>query len=219
MTDTAEFQELSAAIGADLSPEGARRLLAYLDAMLAENQRINLTAVRDRESAVMLHALDSAALACCYSPEAQPARALDLGTGNGFPGVAIACLFPEARIVLMDRRLKKLHAIQRALGAAGFDLGRFDIAHMDAAAAKNEGFREHFDLVTTRAVGPPENVGKLAQPLLQTTGRFVAWLSDGTEAPDALKCGLALADTAEYTLPAPADRKRQIASYRRASRG
>ncbi|QDV08025.1 Ribosomal RNA small subunit methyltransferase G [Planctomycetes bacterium Poly30] len=217
MTDPSEFQALSASIGADLSIDGARRLLGYLDAMLDENTRINLTAVRERDAAVRLHALDSVALAC-LEPEGGPARppglALDLGTGNGFPGVAIACLYPDVRVVLMDRRLKKLHAIQRALAAAGFEPEQFEIAHMDAAAARNEGYRARFDLITTRAVGPPEAVGKLAKPLLAPGGRFVAWMSDETEALAKLKCGLELAGSAEYALPAPADRTRRIASYR-----
>ncbi len=212
MTDPSEFQALSAAIGADISATGAQRLLAYLDAMLDENQRINLTAVRDRDAAVMFHALDSAALALC-APKTTPARALDLGTGNGFPGVAIACLYPEVTVVLMDRRLKKLHAIMRALATAGFDTDQFEIAHMDAGAAKSEGLAEPFDLITTRAVGPPASVGKLAKPLLAPKGRFVAWLSDGAEAPDKLKCGLRLSGSAEYELPAPASRSRRIASY------
>ncbi len=216
MTDPSEFQALAASIGADISIDGAGRLIAYLDAMLDENQRINLTAVRERDAAVMFHALDSVALACCELGQAAgsaPQRALDLGTGNGFPGVAIACLFPDVRVVLMDRRLKKLHAILRALGAAGFDPEQFEIAHMDAAAAKSEGYKAHFDLVTTRAVGPPTDVGKLAKPLMVQGGRFVSWLSDGTEAPDKLKCGLRLQGTVEYTLPAPADRVRRIATY------
>lgn len=211
VNDVSDFQALAAAVGAEISAEGAARLLAYLDAMLAENQHINLTAVRERDAAVMLHALDSVALAACGVEE--PREVLDLGTGNGFPGVAVACLFPGARLVLMDRRLKKLHAIMRALGAAGFDTERFEIAHMDAKEAQAQGHAARYDLITTRAVGPPDAVGKLSQPLLAPNGRFVAWLSDETEAPAALKCGLRHVGGTEYDLPAPALRRRRIACY------
>lgn len=212
MTDASQFQALSAAIGAEISAEAAARLLAFLDAMLDENQHINLTAIREREAAVILHALDSVALAAC-ALDGEPQQVLDLGTGNGFPGVAVACLFPDARLVLMDRRLKKLHAIMRALGTAGFDTGRFEIAHTDAKEATAGGYADRFDLITTRAVGPPDVVGKLSKPLLAPRGQFVAWLSDGVEAPAALKCGLRHLGGAEYDLPAPALRKRRIALY------
>lgn len=74
------------ALGAELDEPRAARLLAYLDAMLTLNEQINLTAVRDREQAVVLHALDGLAFA---RTGLHPRHALDLGTGNGFPGVAV----------------------------------------------------------------------------------------------------------------------------------
>ena len=51
------------ALGAELDSTGAEALLAYLDAMLALNEQINLTAVREREAAIVLHALDGLAFA------------------------------------------------------------------------------------------------------------------------------------------------------------
>ena len=125
MIDAPTLQDLATQAGAQVSVEACASLLAYLEAMLEENQRINLTAVREREAAVIFHGLDSLAMAA-LPREQDPAMALDIGTGNGFPGVAIACLFPGAQVLLMDRTLKKLKAIERALQAAGLDLGRFE---------------------------------------------------------------------------------------------
>lgn len=212
MTDPAAFQKLAKTIGCDIPFEGAERLLAYLDAMLAENLHVNLTAVREREAAVLFHALDSVALGC-GGLEAPPEKALDLGTGNGFPGVAIACLFPMAHVLLMDRTLKKLKAIERALDTAGFDPARFDTVQMDAGEAPAHGYKAKFDLITARAVGPPNEMGLLAKPLLKKGGRFLAWLSDDTEAPTTLKGGLRQLGRVEYTLPAPANRFRRLIHY------
>ncbi len=212
MTDASAFQSLATALGADISMEGAQRLLAYLDAMLDENTRVNLTAVRDREAAVMFHALDSVALGC-IGLERVPRKALDIGTGNGFPGVAIACLFPGAHVLLMDRTLKKLKAITRALEAAGFDLSQFDTVQMDAAEAPAHGHNGQFDLITTRAVGPPVEMGRLASPLLASRGRLVTWLSDETKSPQTFKGGLHRVGEVTYTLPEPANRVRRLAHY------
>jgi len=211
--DPFDFQELAADMGATVSAEGAGRLLRYLEAMLDENTRVNLTAVRDPEAAVMFHALDSVALALC-SFDAAPEMALDIGTGNGFPGVAIACLFPNAKVVLLDRTLKKLKAIERALETAGFDLGQFKTEQMDAAEAPAHGYKSKFDLITTRAVGSPRDMGRLADPLLKRGGRFVAWLSDETVAVQTLKGNLRKVKEFEYSLPAPASRFRRLAEYR-----
>ena len=212
MTDPNEFQGLAAGIGAEISLECATRLLAYLDAMLAENLHVNLTAVREREAAVLFHALDSVALGC-GGFDRPPARALDLGTGNGFPGVAIACVFPDAHVVLMDRTLKKLKAIERALAAAGFDAGRFETVQMDAHEAPAHGYKSRFDLITTRAVGPPNEIAPLAKPLLARGGRLLCWLSDEAAVPAQLKGALKRLGAVEYHLPDPAGRSRRLVHY------
>jgi 16S rRNA (guanine527-N7)-methyltransferase len=212
MTNAAQFQTMAAAIGADISMDGAARLLAYLDAMLEENLHVNLTAVRDRESAVLFHALDSVALACC-GLERAPKKALDIGTGNGFPGIAIACLYPGVHVLLMDRTLKKLKAITRALESAGFEASQFETVQMDAAEAPAHGYNGQFDLVTTRAVGPPVAMGRLASPLVASRGHLVTWLSDETKSPQTFKGGLHRVGEVTYTLPEPAGRVRRLAQY------
>jgi 16S rRNA (guanine527-N7)-methyltransferase len=212
VTDATELQALAAGIGTTISRDGATRLLAYLDALLAENRHVNLTAVREREAAVLFHALDSLALATGVLDE-PPQQALDLGTGNGFPGVAIACVFPEARVTLMDRTLKKLKAIERALAAAGFDLKRFETIQMNASEAPAHGLSSRFDLITARAVGTPAEVGRIAKPLLAGGGRLLLWLGGEVEAPLELKGGLRRVSSFEYALPAPAERLRRLVGY------
>ncbi|MBL4769947.1 MAG: class I SAM-dependent methyltransferase [Planctomycetes bacterium] len=212
MIDPTEFQALAAGIDCTITTEASARLLAFLEAMLVENKVVNLTAVRDPEAAVIFHALDSVAMAS-FAFKKPPVRALDLGTGNGFPGVAIACLYPETQVTLMDRRIKKLLAISRALTASGFDPNQLETVQMNAAEAPAHGYGETFDLITTRAVGLPEEMGILSAPLLTRGGRMLTWLSDGTEAPARLQSGLRRIAQVEYTLPAPADRVRRLAHY------
>lgn len=214
MTDPDAFLDLAAAIQSDLSLEGATRLLAYLDAMLAENEHVNLTAVRDREEAVLFHALDSAAIGCGGFEDA-PERVLDLGTGNGFPGVAVACFFPDAKITLMDRTLKKLKAIERAVAACDFRPDTFEYVQMDASEAPARGYKRAFDLITTRAVGPPLVIAPLAHRLLARGGRLCCWLSEDMEDPPLLKGRLERLGAVEYELPEPAGRKRRMVHYGR----
>jgi 16S rRNA (guanine527-N7)-methyltransferase len=87
-TDGLQLVERAKALGVTIDEPRATRLLAYLDAMLTINEQINLTAVRDREQAVVLHVLDG--LAFDLLDRLHPRHVLDIGTGNGFPGVAIA---------------------------------------------------------------------------------------------------------------------------------
>ena len=63
----------------------ANKLLSYLDLVLERNEHINLTAVRDRDEAIVKHVLDS--LAVFDLPEYKEANTvIDVGTGAGFPG-------------------------------------------------------------------------------------------------------------------------------------
>ena len=206
--------ELAAEIGCTLTEPAAEQLLEYLDAMLDENQRINLTAVREREEAVLFHALDSLA-AGHEAFDLHPQSCLDLGTGNGFPGVAIACLFPKAEVLLIDRTLKKLKAIERALAVSGFNPERVRVQQLDAIEAPKRGLERAFDLVTARAVGEPRAVGLLARPLLMQGGHFLAWMSPEQQAERRHPKAFQRAQYVEYTLPAPANRQRVLARYGR----
>lgn len=210
-TDAPSLAARARALGAELSPEAAAPLLAYLDAMLALNEQLNLTAVRDREQAVVLHALDGLAFA---RTGLAPRHLLDIGSGNGFPGVAVAALCPRASVVLMDRTGKKVRAIGAALVTAGLD--RIEAVQLDAAQAPalHKELRHAFDGATARAVGPPEAVAALAEPLVRPGGHLVLWLDRDAAAPERLG-RFRRVQLIDYTLPEPAARQRRLGVWQR----
>lgn len=209
--EAATLVEQAKKLGADLEPERATALLRYLDAMLATNEQVNLTAVRDRAAAVVLHVLDSLAFG---ATGLHPQHALDLGSGNGFPGVAIAALHPGASVVLMDRTGKKVRAIGGCLVTARLD--GVETVHLDAAQAPSlrRDLRHAFDLVVARAVGKSAEVELLAEPLLRPGGHLVLWLDADAEVPDRLgQCRLVRRHV--YDLPEPAARRRVLGHWRK----
>jgi 16S rRNA (guanine527-N7)-methyltransferase len=181
----------------------------YLRALLEENQKLNLTGIRDLEQARVLHVLDSLAIA---GLGLAPTSCLDLGTGNGFPGVALRVLFPDAEVTLIDRTAKKLDAIQRALEVA--QLRGISTVHVDAAIARrtHPELLGRFDLIAVRAVGRPAAVAALAAPLSTADGQLVLWLDEGTEPPETLP-DFAFVAAHDYELPQPASRRRRLALY------
>lgn len=210
-TDPAALVDKASALGVTVREDAAAEVLAYLDAMLQTNAHINLTAVRDREDAVVLHALDSLAF---QLTGLRPHHLLDIGTGNGFPGVGVAALWPQATATLMDKTGKKVRAIGGCLVAAG--LARIETLQMDAsqAPALRKDFRHGFDLCTARAVARPDVVAGLAQPLIRPGGHVVMWLEDGAEVP--AKLGRFQHErTIRYSLPEPASRQRMLAVWSR----
>lgn len=210
-TDPAALSRKAKALGVEIDEPAADDLLSYLDAMLTTNQHINLTAVRDPEDAVVLHALDSLAFGLSGL---HPKHVLDLGTGNGFPGVAVAILHPRATVNLMDKTGKKVRAIGTCLVTSGLD--RIETLQMDAKQAPSlrKDFRHGFDVLTARAVARPEEIAAMAQPLVRPGGHMVIWLEDDAETPEKIgrfrNCRVV-----PYELPEPAARKRKLAIWER----
>ena len=201
-----------------MDAEGA--LGVYLEAMLAENQHLNLTGIRDPGKAHVLHVLDSLQIVELVSElELAPTRCLDLGSGNGFPGVALLALFPDAEVWFMERTAKKVAAMERIFRTAAVTASGLRAPHllkMDAgqAPALRTDLRGHFDLVTARALAAAEQAATWAGPLTVAGGCLLLWLAENTPPPPTLP-GFVRSAVHHYSLPEPAPRSRCLAGYRR----
>jgi 16S rRNA (guanine527-N7)-methyltransferase len=161
------------------------QLRTILDLVQAEPTSI--TTVRDPERGVDLHISDSlAGLSVRALREAEAIA--DLGTGGGFPGLALATALPATEITLVESVGKKCKFLQRAADAAGLANVRIVNARAEAWAA---GLGTQ-DVVTARALGPLNVIVEYAAPLLRDGGSFVAW--KGKRDPSAEADGVAAAE-------------------------
>ncbi|HEX7299317.1 MAG TPA: 16S rRNA (guanine(527)-N(7))-methyltransferase RsmG [Solirubrobacteraceae bacterium] len=129
-----------------------------------------ITTVRDPARGVDVHVADS--LVALEVPEARAGRAIaDLGSGGGFPGLALAVALPEARVALVESVGRKAAFLRRAVERLG-------LANVEVVGARAEawpgGLGAH-DLVTARALAALPVVVEYAAPLLRPGGRLVAW--------------------------------------------
>jgi 16S rRNA (guanine527-N7)-methyltransferase len=139
------LQELLASCRlAPLSQEVEQRFSQYLELIERWNRRINLTSVRDPEQIISRHFLEG-----CVSASYLPADVrtlLDFGSGFGIPGVPIAIVRPELRVVLAESHGKKaafLNEVARTLGIE-VEVVAERVEQMDSGRL--------FDAVTMRAV-------------------------------------------------------------------
>jgi 16S rRNA (guanine527-N7)-methyltransferase len=95
-------------------PEPARRdLCTFLDLVVSWNQRMDLTAARSPDELVDLMLADAAML---VQEGIEPGQHwMDIGTGAGAPGVALALLAPELRLTLVEPRQKRVSFLRTAL--------------------------------------------------------------------------------------------------------
>jgi 16S rRNA (guanine527-N7)-methyltransferase len=155
---------------ARLPPEARAALERYLGALASEPA--SLSSVTEPELAWRVHVEDS--LSGLEAGElVGAARIADLGSGAGFPGVALAVALPEASVHLLESIGRKCRFLRAALREARIGNASVVCRRSEEWAA-TEG-RETYEAVTARALGSLPTVAELASPLLCDSGVLVAW--------------------------------------------
>ena len=155
----------AAQLGIPLSETQGAQLLRLLDELDDWNQRMNLTAIRERGAQITKHLLDSLAVHSYL----RGTSVADIGTGAGFPGLPLAVALPQLQFTLVDATAKKLKFIEHAAQTLG-------LHNVQTVHTRAESFRpkERFDVVVSRAVGPVETFVKWSGHLSVGGGRLLA---------------------------------------------
>jgi 16S rRNA (guanine527-N7)-methyltransferase len=142
------------------------------------------TTVRDPVEAVDRHVADS--LVALDLPCVRAAHVVaDIGSGAGWPGLALAVALPSARVFLVESAIRHCRYLERAIGVAGLD--NAEVVH-----ARVEEWACACDLVTARALAALPVVLEYAAPLLVEGGHVVAW--KGAVGADEAAAGLVAAE-------------------------
>jgi 16S rRNA (guanine527-N7)-methyltransferase len=167
-------------------PARARaRIGDHVRLLLAWNDAINLTAIRDPAAIAIRHVADSL-LGLAPLREASVERFVDIGSGGGFPGVPLAAALPAAEVLLVESVGKKARFLEAAARAVG------EVARIQVAAARAESVghdrahRGRWQGVVARAVAPLEELVELGLPLLEPDGILLAWKSGDPGDPAGL---------------------------------
>jgi len=149
------------------------KLIAYRDATLEWNNKVNLTAITIPDDFLQKHYVDS--LLCADSKEVLKARTvLDVGTGGGFPGIPLAIFFPEKKFVLLDSLQKRLKIVREMADDIG--LRNIEVVHGRAEdLARMPKYREQFDLCVSRAVANLSTLSELCLPFVKVGGAFISY--------------------------------------------
>lgn len=146
---------------------------SYLQLLLRWNERVNLTGLRAPRRIVRELFCESMYLSRVLRLEG---RLLDVGSGAGFPGLALKLACPHLRVALVEASQRKcafLKEVVRRLQLSEVFVfcGRFDRHCKDKFGM--------FDLATTRAVAMDSNMFRMVRSLLVPGGEFVYFCSAG----------------------------------------
>lgn len=178
----ASLSELLGPLALSLPAGALDALEHYVALLLSANERLNLTRVVEPDAVARLHLLDALA-ALPLLDAASPARAVDLGSGGGVPGIPLAIARPETDWLLVESVAKKAAALSSFVDALGLRNVRV-LAQRAEALGRDPGYRERFDVATARACAALPVLVELALPLLRVGGELIAWkgpLTDGDE--------------------------------------
>ena len=134
----------------ELSESQIERLSQHYELLTRWNKVLSLTSLRTLEEAVERHYCESV-FAAWHLPEGR-ASVADVGSGAGFPGIAIAIVRPECSVVLVESHQRKAAFLKEASR---------DLANVHVVAKRADDVAERFDWVVSRAVRYSDIAGAL----------------------------------------------------------
>jgi 16S rRNA (guanine527-N7)-methyltransferase len=155
-------------LGLSLAEETADKLCAFGEAVIVQNEVMNLTAITEPSAVAKLHLLDS--LTVLTAADLNGKTLIDVGCGAGFPGVPVAIACPNAKVTLLDSLGKRMTWLETILPQLGVN-ARCITARAEEAISDH---REKFDYATSRAVARLNILLELTAPYVRVGGAVIA---------------------------------------------
>ena len=151
----------------ELNEKTVERFKKYATLLKEWNEKMNLTAITDEPEIVEKHFYD------CLLPTdhdlLDDKLICDLGTGAGFPGMVWAIAYPKCVVTLVDATGKKCMFLNEVIKELNLTN-----AFVVNSRGEDLDMREHFDIVTARAVAPLNILLEVCVPLIKEKGLMIA---------------------------------------------
>jgi len=171
-----EFAALAlraAGIGVQLSAAQVAVCERYGAELVERNKTVNLTAITELEAIAMKHFLDSFT-ACAVRVWTGRERAVDVGSGAGFPGLALRIAMPAVKLTCVESVGKKSRFLEETSALLG--LGDVEIRNERAETLAHAADRRAaYDVGTARAVGTLAACAEYLLPFLRIGGDAIVW--------------------------------------------
>lgn len=174
--DTIQFKKDLKQLNVTLSDFQVEQFMVYYEMLAEWNQVMNLTAITEYNAVLKKHFIDSLSLCKAYDTS-KNISCIDVGTGAGFPGLALKIAYPNMKVTLLDslqKRIQFLDAVIQKLELSGIETihGRAE------DYAKPGMLREKFDLSVSRAVANLSTLSEYCLPFVKKGGYFISYKSE-----------------------------------------
>lgn len=168
MTENRFIEEIKK-LGIDINEKQINQFKKYYELLVEWNEKINLTAIIEKEAVYLKHFYDSATIAKVIDLDKETSLC-DIGTGAGFPGIVLKILYPGLKVTLID-------ALEKRIKFLNIVIDELNLEDIETIHARSEEYgitnREIYDVVTARAVAPLPVLIEYCVPLVKEKKYFI----------------------------------------------
>ncbi|WP_315018269.1 16S rRNA (guanine(527)-N(7))-methyltransferase RsmG [Abiotrophia defectiva] len=204
-----------AAHGLVLNDQQIAQFERYYQLLVEWNEKMNLTAITQREEVYLKHFYDCLMVLWNMPLEEYALQLCDVGAGAGFPSIPLKIAHPELQVTIVDSLQKRLTFIEHLAEELGLE-GVSCVHGRAEDVGQNPAYRGQFDIVTARAVASLNVLAEYCLPLVKIGGQFLALKAQKSdqeleEARAAIRIlGAKLIKVTEDQLPVEAADRRYI---------
>lgn len=168
-----ELEQKAKKMQINLSENQVDQFYKYMELLLEWNEKINLTAIIEPKEIILKHFIDSVTILPYINTQN---KVLDIGTGAGFPGIPLKILNKENEFTLLDSLNKRINFLNDVIQS--LNLEKIKAIHGRAEEfIKQNGERESYDIVTSRAVARLNILLEYMLPFTKIGGKCICMKS------------------------------------------
>lgn len=177
--NTSQFEKDLLEFDVKLTEKQISQFLKYYELLVEWNGFMNLTAITEYDEVMKKHFVDSLSLIKAFDVNKE-VTVIDVGTGAGFPGLALKIAYPSLKVTLLDSLNKRINFLNEVIEKLGL-IGIKAIHGRAEDYAKPDKMREQFDLCVSRAVANLSTLSEYCLPYVKVGGEFISYKSEKME--------------------------------------